>query len=252
MQDAPSSRSASRTARIVIVDDNDPFRESLGLQLIDEGYEVMSFPGGPAVLDYFASGHRADVILLDWNMPGMNGLDVLRRLRQSGNTIPVIFLTALSEDHYEEAALDCGAVDFVDKLRRLPILLKRLQLIVADSPQAPEADIRPSGDVLRLGRLELLFGVDRASWAGTAIDLTATEFKIVALLARRAGEDVPYREIYDLVHGKDFTARYRDEAYRTNVRGLIKRIRRKFNAVDPAFEHIQNYARFGYRYNPPA
>jgi two-component system response regulator ChvI len=75
-----------------------------------------------------------------------------------------------------------------------------------------------------------------------------TEFKIVALLALRTGEDVSYREIYDLVHGKDFTSGYGDEGYRPNVRTFIKRIRRKFHDVDPGFTHIQNYPGFGYRY----
>jgi len=88
----------------------------------------------------------------------------------------------------------------------------------------------------------------RASWAGTLIDLTLTEFKIVALLALRIGEPVSYREIYDLLHGKDFVAGYGDEGYRANVRTFIKRIRTKFRAADPAFEHIHNYADFGYRW----
>src|SRR6476469_7510070 len=69
---------ASQPPHIVLVDDDDLFRESLGLNLIDEGYEVTSFSGGAAALDHFASGGHADVILLDWRMPGMNGLEVLR------------------------------------------------------------------------------------------------------------------------------------------------------------------------------
>ncbi len=71
----------------------------------------------------------ADVVLLDWRMPNLTGIEVLRRMRRAGITIPVIFLTVLSDDIYEEAALEGGAVDFIDKSRRLPILLKRLELI---------------------------------------------------------------------------------------------------------------------------
>src|ERR671931_2566471 len=82
--------------RIVLVDDDDLFRESLGLNLVDEGYDVTSFSDGTTSLDYFAGGGHADVILLDWRMPGMNGLEVLRQLRRSGNATPVIFLTVLS------------------------------------------------------------------------------------------------------------------------------------------------------------
>jgi two-component system response regulator ChvI len=243
-----TSMKGASSAQIVIVDDDDAFRESLGLNLVDEGYAVSSFSCGTAVLDYFAAGGRADAILLDWRMPDMNGLELLRSLRRSGNTTPAIFLTILHDEIYEEAALDGGAVDFIDKSRRLPILIKRLQLIAEGARPSPEPDGRRVGDVLRIGPLELRFDTNRASWDGMPVDLTLTEFKIVALLVRRAGEDVPYREIYDIVHGRDFVAGYGDEGYRPNVRTFIKRIRKKFHEVDPGFSHIQNYAGFGYRY----
>jgi len=232
----------------VLIADDDLFRESLGLNLIDEGYDVTSFSNGAAALEHFGAGGIADVVLLDWRMPGMNGLEVLRSLRRAGNTTPVIFLTVLSEDIYEEAALEGGAVDFIDKSRRLSILVKRLRLIAEGARPAPESEGRQSGDVLHLGRLELRFDINRASWSGTPIDLTLTEFKIIALLALRTGEDVSYREIYDLVHGKNFVAGYCDEGYRANVRTFIKRIRKKLRDVDPEFEHIHNYAGFGYRW----
>jgi two-component system response regulator ChvI len=233
--------------RIVLVDDDDSFRESLGLNLVDEGFDVLSFASGEPALDYFERSGGADVILLDWRMPGMNGLEVLRRLRRTGVTTPVIFLTALSDDIYEEAALEGGAVDFIDKSRRLSILLKRLHLITEGVRPLPEPERQP-GEVVHLGRLELRFDISRASWAGTTLDLTLTEFKIVALLASRAGEDVGYREIYDLVHGKDFIAGYGVEGYRANVRTFIKRIRKKFRDTDSDFDQIHNYAGFGYRW----
>jgi two-component system response regulator ChvI len=179
----------------------------------------------------------------------MNGLEVLRALRRSGKSVPVIFLTVLSEDIYEEAALEGGAVDFIDKSRRLSILLRRLRLITEGTRPVPDAEAgRPAGDMLQVGPLELRFDISRASWAGKPVDLTLTEFKIVALLAMRPGEDVSYREIYDLVHGKDFVAGYGAEGYRANVRTFIKRIRKKFRDVDAEFEHIDNYAGFGYRW----
>ena len=237
------------SARIVLIDDDDSFRESLGLNLLDEGFVVVSFDAGAPALDYFAEGGKADVILLDWRMPGMNGLEVLRRLRRAGTTTPVIFLTALSDDIYEEAALEGGAIDFVDKSRRLSILVKRLNLITEGMRPVPEASpSRSPGDVIRLGPLELRFDINRAAWGASTLDLTLTEFKIVALLALRTGEDVGYREIYDLVHGKDFVAGYGAEGYRANVRTFIKRIRKKFRDLDPEFDQIHNYAGFGYRW----
>jgi two-component system response regulator ChvI len=232
---------------LILVDDDDLFRESLGLNLIDEGYEVTSFANGREVLGYLDRGGGADVVLLDWRMPDLTGIDVLRRMRAAGITIPVIFLTVLSDDIYEEAALEGGAVDFIDKSRRLPILLKRLQLIAEGGRPVAEPAPVPA-PALRLGRLLLRFDTNRALWAGRTVDLTLTEFKILTLLAGNAGQDVGYREIYDLVHGKNFIAGHGAEGYRANVRTFIKRIRKKFRDVDPGFDHIENYAGFGYRW----
>ena len=236
---------------LLLVDDDDLFRESLGLNLIDEGYSVTSFANGREALAFLEGGGTADVVLLDWRMPQLTGIDVLRRIRRSGCTIPIIFLTVLSDDIYEEAALAGGAVDFIDKSRRLPILLRRLQLIAEVHRPAGDADAGGQAPPLKLGRLELRFDINRAAWAGLPIDLTLTEFKIVGLLARRAGQDIGYREIYDLVHGKDFVAGHGEEGYRANVRTFIKRIRRKFRDADPDFAAIENYAGFGYRWSPP-
>ncbi len=234
-------------AHLLLVDDDDLFRESLGLNLIDEGYEVTSFANGRDVLAYLDQGGGADVMLLDWRMPNLTGLDVLRQIRAAGAAIPVIFLTVLSDDIYEEAALESGAVDFIDKSRRLPILLKRLQLIAEGGRPSSEPD-PPRASALQLGRLTLRFDVSRAVWAGRILDLTLTEFKILTLLAEKVGQDVGYREIYDLVHGKNFIAGHGSEGYRANVRTFIKRIRKKFRDVDPGFDHIENYAGFGYRW----
>jgi two-component system, OmpR family, response regulator ChvI len=233
---------------LLLVDDDDSFRESLGLNLLDEGYEVTSVASGRDALGFLQGGGIVDVVLLDWRMPNLSGLDVLRHMRRAGITTPVIFLTALSDDIYEEAALEGGAVDFIDKARRLPILLKRLQLIAEGVRPAVDPDSRRTAS-LRLGPLELRLDTQRALWAGRAVDLTLTEFKIVMLLAEKAGQDVGYRQIYDLVHGKDFVAGQGSEGYRANVRTFIKRIRRKFRDSDPGFDHIENYAGFGYRWN---
>jgi two-component system, OmpR family, response regulator ChvI len=249
LQEIASTRSASNAVQIVIADDDDLFRRLLCRVLSSQGYEVTSFSSGAAALDHFASGGYADIIVLDWRMPGMNGLEVLRSLRRSGNTTPVIFFTVLSEDIYEEAALYGGAVDFIDKSRRLSILVERLRLIAEGARRAPAAHGSPTRDALHLGRLELRFHSHRASWGGTPIGLTVTEFKILAQLALRAGGDVSSREIYDVVRGKNFAAGDGSDGYRTNVRTLIKQIRRKFRDVDPEFDHIHNSPGLGYRYH---
>jgi two-component system response regulator ChvI len=231
---------------LFLVDDDDLFRESLGLNLVDEGYEVTSFDNGRDALAYL-NDSSADVLLLDWRMPNLTGVDGLRQMRSAGITIPVIFLPVLSDDIYEQAALEGGAVDFIDQTRRLPILLKRLQLIAQGGRSAPEPEPVRAQSLCR-GQLMLRSDTNRALWAGRVVDLTLTEFRIVTLLAERAGREVGYREIYDLVHGKDFVAGQGAEGYRANVRTFIKRIRKKFRDVDPGFDHIENYASFGYRW----
>jgi two-component system, OmpR family, response regulator ChvI len=153
----------------------------------------------------------------------------------------------LSDDIYEEAALEGGAVDFIDKSRRLPILLRRLELIAEGTRPAADRDPRRATSI-RLGPLELRCDTNRALWAGRVIDLTLTEFKIVMLLAEKAGQDVGYREIYNLVHGKDFISGHGAQGYRANVRTFIKRIRKKFRDGDSSFDRIENYASFGYRW----
>lgn len=236
-------------ARIALVDDDDLFRESLSLNLGDEGYEVITFDRGEPALDFFAAGGSVDIVLLDWRMPKMDGIDVLRQMRARGIDAPVIFLTVLSDQIYEEAALAGGALDFVEKSRSLSILLKRMRLILdGNKGGAEEGEGANTLPVHTLGSLELRLDNSRALWMGKRIDLTLTEFNIVKLMSTRPEEDVSYREIYDLVHGKGFQAGYGPSGYRANVRAFIKRIRQKFRAVDAGFGCIENYPGFGYRW----
>ena len=258
MPPQPMPPDVQRT-RIAIVDDDDLFRESLGLNLAEEGFEVVDFPGGEGVLDYLISGNRSDAVLLDWRMPGLDGPTVLRRLREAGIHVPVIFLTMLTDEVYEEAALRWGAVDFIDKSRRLPIILGRLRLITEGAKPIPEPAGPPGAETaivldgaLRRGPLELRQDIHRAYWRGEQVDLTLSEFAIVRYMAIQAGGDVTYRQIYDVVRGKDFAAGYGSEGFRANVRSFIKRIRKKFRDVDPEFERIDNFPGFGYRWRDEA
>jgi two-component system, OmpR family, response regulator ChvI len=239
---------ATRSARILVVDDDEEFRQSLAYSLMDHGFDAVACASGLAALEHVGTGESPDLILLDWRMPGMNGLEVLRELRHRGTMTPVIFLTGLADDVFEDAALASGAVDFIDKSRRLSILLQRIELIAGGQrPPADPSQQQPPSQV-RLGGLELRLDMNRALWRGVAIDLTLTEFQMISRLALKAGEDISYRELYDLVHGPNFRAGSGPEGFRTNVRTFIKRIRRKFRAIDASFDAIQNYARFGYRW----
>lgn len=238
-------------AHIVLVDDDDLFRESLGQNLVDAGFEVRPFESGEAALPHLLSGANGDIVLLDWKMPGMNGIEVLRRIREANLHVPVIFLTVLSDQIYEEAALQGGAVDFVEKSRSFSILLKRLHLILdgAKGGRGSEAGpAEPAGSTLRRGDLELRRETGRAFWKGEEVPLSITEFRMVDLLATRVGQDVRYRDLYNLVRGEGFVAGYGPEGYRSNVRAFIKRIREKFREIEGDWDLIENYSGFGYRW----
>ncbi|HEX9660246.1 MAG TPA: response regulator transcription factor [Rhodothermales bacterium] len=237
---------------ILLVDDDDLFRETLIQNLEDDGYEVRQARNGEEALAVLKNGGTPDGVILDWNMPGMNGLQVLRSMREEGIATPVLFLTGHNDQIYEEAALEGGAADFVDKSRSYSILKKRLVLILdADKAIDGEQGAIVEGD-LAIGSLTLRRDSKRALWRDREVDLTVSEFDIVDLLARKPGSDIRFREIYDVVHGKGFHAGYGEDGYRPNVRTFIKRIRKKFRDVDSSFEAIENYPGFGYRWTADA
>jgi DNA-binding response OmpR family regulator len=106
----------------------------------------------------------------------------------------------------------------------------------------------PAAHLVRLGPLELRLDIKRAKWRGTEVGLSTTEFAIVALLAKRQGDDVEHRDIYALVKPDGFAAGEGADGFRANVRTFVKRIRRRFEAVDPQFSAIDVYPGFGYRW----
>jgi two-component system response regulator ChvI len=228
--------------RLLLVDDDALFRESLGQNLMDEGYEVASVDGGEAALGQLSKPEEVDAVLLDWRMPGLDGLGVLRLMRERGHTMPVLFLTALTDNVYEEAALALGAVDFISKSRSLSVILQRLSLIVDGRKRATAAGT----ELIRRGKLELRPLIGRAFWDSKRVELTLTEFTILQTLAETPKRDFSYREIYDLVRGEGFIAGWGEEGYRVNVRSFIKRIRQKFRAIDDEFDCIKNYSGYGY------
>ncbi|HUE19990.1 MAG TPA: response regulator transcription factor [Stellaceae bacterium] len=236
--------------KILLVDDDDDYREAASGELEHLNFDVVSFPSGDGMLDYFAGNNSVDIIVLDWKLPQGLGIDLLPKLHDRGIKLPVVFLTGVAATAYESAALDGGALDFVDKARGVPILAKRLHLIL-DSRQRTAQN--PSKQGLRCGKLVLRPDASRAYWADHDVDLTVTEFNIINLMVTHAGEHVTYRSIYDCVHHAGFLAGSGDEGFRTNVRSSIKRIRNKFRSLDNEFAEIENFPAFGYRWrNGPA
>jgi len=234
--------------KTLVVDDNAHMRKLVVTIL-------QSF--GCAQIQEAESGERAwsvlrdfnpDVIVLDWSMPAMSGIELLPRLRREGIRLPVVFLTGRSAHSHEHLAFDRGAVDFVDKSRGVPILAKRIHAIVKSSRRPPELEV---DETQHCGRLMLKPRVSRAFWDAIDVNLTVSEFNVVRLLASNAGKHVTYRAIHDCIHGAGFIAGSGEHGYRINVRSSIKRIRNKFRLVDPEFAETENYASFGYCWRRP-
>jgi two-component system response regulator ChvI len=233
---------------VALVDDDDHYREALSADLADRGFAVSCFADGPSFLDALSNGIEAQVALLDWALPGMSGFELLGALRERGIALPVVFLTGYSLVERELKALNRGAVDFVDKTRGIEVLARRLRVIIGEQRQ-PHAASAP--EIERHGELALHSSVARALWRQQDIGLTITEYKIVALLVSGKGQPRTYRAIYDAAHYEGFVAGSGENGHNTNVRSLLKRIRKKFLAVDPGFSEIENLMGVGYMWRDP-
>ena len=233
-------RGADTTAitPVALVDDDPVYGEVTAQDLADHGFVVHRFSDGRAFLDAVQQGLAVRVVLLDWAMPAISGLEVLRTLRQRQVTTPVVFLTGRCRVEYELAALSSGAVDFVDKARGIEVLAPRLRRLVAC--HCPRAEAVCHGDLV------LHPATWRAEWRGHDVGLTVTEYKIVARLLAENGEPVTFRAIYDEMHYQGFQAGTGARGYEVNVRGMMKKIRHKFAAVDEGFNRIQSVMNIGY------
>jgi two-component system response regulator ChvI len=238
--DALAPVRAAQSCRIVIVDDDEDYRFALSMHLASEGFDVVEYSSGRSAIEMIATDGTVKVILLDLRMPDMNGLEVLCELRRRATMTPVIFLTGFADETLEEAALAAGAADFIPKSRGLAVLERRIELAL----ESRRPSTRPP--LFRVTQLNLRFDISRAFWRGREIDLTLTEFRMVSKLALKAGQEVTYRELYDLVHGTGFVTGYNGAGHFTNMRTFIKRIRRKFQAVDSSFSCIKTREGYGY------
>ena len=240
------ARKADDPIRVLFVEDDDDFREIVGDELSWRGFAVRSFADGASLLGSLdAATAEADVIVLDWRLPNISGIDLLPQLRQRGVRLPVVFLTNHADPAYEKLAFEHGALDFIDKTRGMEILVRRLRLAAkSDKPVAtPEAEKR-----IVCGKLALSPSARRAYWNEFDVGLTVGEYDIVHFLALNVGNYETYRAIYEVQYYEGFVAGQGEKGYRTNVRSTIKRIRRKFCKVDSTFGEIQNSPTRGYRW----
>jgi two-component system response regulator ChvI len=250
---APSISSAvfsPQKMRVLFVEDDDDCREALSAEFGDHGLEVESFRDGRSMLDGIDAKLQADVALLDWNLPDISGIDLALELKRRQVAFPYVFLTGKSLGvGHEMLAFERGALDFIDKARGVPIIVKRLRALTGVNRPARIEATEPE-PMVQQGKLTLRPQVSRALWDGNDLDLTLTEYKILVLLAANPGRLASYREIYDCMHYTGFLAGGGEDGFRTNVRSALKRIRNKFRAYEAHFAEIENHPGLGYRWLP--
>ncbi len=183
--------------RILVVDDDAAVRDSLRRALQLEGYEVQLVGDGSEALALLESDGAADAVVLDVLMPRVDGLEVCRRLRSVGNTVPVLMLTARDEVSDRVAGLDAGADDYLVKPFALEELLARLRALLRRTNGA-------ATDALRFSDLELDPGTREVRRAGELIELTRTEFSLLELFLLNPRQVLTRSIIFERVWGYDF------------------------------------------------
>ena len=232
-------------AKITLIDDDENIVVSVSLALENHGHAVNAYYDGATGLAALESD-PPDVAILDVKMPRMDGMEVLRRLRQTSN-LPVIILTSKDEEIDEILGFNLGADDYIHKPFSQRLLIERVKAVLRRA--APdEADINgvvgpaAASRAIKRGRLTLDPARHDCLWDGRPVRLTVTEFLLLQSLAQRPG----------FVKSRDnlMDAAYEDQVYvddRT-IDSHIKRMRKKFRDVDPEFDSIETLYGVGYRY----
>ena len=183
--------------KILVVDDERAVRESLRRALELEGYEIELAGDGNEALNRLESSEEPDAMILDVLMPGVDGLEVCRRIRGAGSKLPVLMLTARTEVEDRVAGLDAGADDYVTKPFALEELLARVRALLR---RATDED----GDTLRFADLELDPGTREVRRGDRQIELTRTEFSLLELFLQNPRQVLTRTVIFERVWGYDF------------------------------------------------
>lgn len=231
------------TASIALVDDDRNILASVSMTLQSEGFSVRVYSDGKTALNALLES-PPDLVVLDIKMPVMDGMEVLRRLREK-SMVPVIFLTSKDDELDEALGLASGADDYIAKPFSLRLLIARIRALLrrteARFQEKSEETLQNSHIIVR-GRLVMDPDRHQVSWDGEDIALTVTEFLILEALAQRPGFVKSRDQLMDTA--------YQDDVYvddRT-IDSHIKRLRRKFRQVDNQFKSIETLYGIGYRF----
>ncbi|MES2175832.1 MAG: response regulator transcription factor [Pseudomonadota bacterium] len=231
------------TATIALVDDDKNILTSVSIALQTEGFLTRIYSDPESALKALLD-NPADLAVFDIKMPRMDGIELLRRLREKSQ-MPVIFLTSKADELDEALGLAMGADDYIAKPFSQRLLLARIRAILrrAEVSKTPDAPDQPVADPIIRGRLEMDPARHRVKWNSQDVTLTVTEFLILETLAARPGVVKNRNQLMD--------AAYQDDVYvddRT-IDSHIKRLRRKFREVDSEFNAIDTLYGAGYRFS---
>ena len=232
------------TATIALVDDDRNILTSVSIALQAEGFLTRVYSDGETALKALID-NPPDLAIFDVKMPRMDGLELLRRLREKSQ-IPVIFLTSKDDELDEALGLAMGADDYIAKPFSQRLLIARIRAILrrTEPPAAViEGEAPEPAQSLERGRLTMDPARHRVTWGGQNVTLTVTEFLILEALAQRPGVVKTRNQLMD--------AAYQDDIYvddRT-IDSHIKRVRRKFREVDAEFDAIETLYGAGYRFS---
>lgn len=231
---------------IALVDDDRNILTTLSIALQAEGYATRVYSDGETALRSL-SENPPDLAVFDIKMPRMDGMELLRRLRETSD-VPVIFLTSKDEEQDEEAGLAMGADDYIAKPFSQRLLLARVRAILRRAPPLSDSDVTPQdGDdnpnpVVERGRLRMDPARHSVTWDGQPVALTVTEFLILEALAQRPGVIKSRNQLMDAAYPDDVFVDDR------TVDSHIKRLRRKFRSADNNFGAISTLYGAGYSY----
>ncbi|MFO0634038.1 MAG: response regulator transcription factor [Nannocystaceae bacterium] len=226
-------------ARILLADDDDTLLQVLGVAIGDFGHEVVCVKDGRAALEQRTRG-EFDLLITDVNMPQLDGFAVVRTLRERGDTIPILVLTARDDEIDEALGLELGADDYVTKPFSNRVLTSRIAALLRR--QALRGGHEAAPPMRRIGELEIDDGRLEVRWRGTALETTMTELRLLDALTRRPGLVLSRDALLERIRGDGTVVAPRI------IDTYVNRLRRKLEALDPGFDRIETVIGAGYRW----
>ena len=225
-------------SEVLLIDDDVELCHMLAEYLAGEGFHSKMVHDGEAGVREATTG-SFNVVVLDVMLPKLNGLDTLRTIRATSQ-VPVIMLTAKGEDINRIVGLELGADDYLAKPFNPRELVARLRAILRRTQLADNINVRPS-EIIKVGHLVLRPHERIAEWHGKALDLTSTEFSLLEVLIRNAGQVVSKGDLSEQALGRAQTR------FDRNIDVHMSNLRQKLGSLQDGRSPIQTVRGVGYQ-----